>query len=329
MSASLAESAHPLSAFGLDMLARGAARLRGDRHAMSEAGPGASAGRIDYGELDRLTLAFAARAHECGLAPGARVLIVGVPRIGAVVAVLGALTAGLEPVVAPAHLDAGAMAFLAQTSGASALFGPTDYGDLDLEGVLLEAAACAPDVRMLGSLGPRAADGAIDFSPGALASTTAAPARSARPDAPPKIGMALRTDTKTPRAVFIAQNALVEQALEIVAAMQLSSNRPLVSTLSIASVAGLVAGPVAALLSGAPLFLFGPFDATGLTAAIDRAAPCALLAPAAVGKAMIDARLCASLDVMALSGPAPQRSAAPCPVLAIETDGDGRLTLHA
>lgn len=329
MSASLAESAHPLSAFGLDMLARGAARLRGERQCLSEAGPGASGDRLTFGECDRLTLAFAARARECGLAPGARVVVVAPGRIGAVLAVLGALTAGLEPVVAPAHLGVGALAFLAQTSSAAAIFAPTRYGDLDLEPIVLEATAHAPDVRMLGSLGPGVADGAIDFSPAALAGAAPEQLRPAPGDRPPRIGFVLRPDERTPRATFIAQNALVGQALDVAAALQLAAGRPLISTLSISSVAGFVAGPVAALLSGAPLTLIGPFDAAALTALVDRHAPCALLVPTAAATGIAASGLCAGLDRLAVAGDGAFNDAAPCPLVALRTDAEGRLLIAA
>lgn len=329
MSASLAEDAHPLSAFRLDTLARGAARLRGERQALSEAGPGFSGDRLTYGDLDRLTSAFAARARDCGLAPGARVVVVAPGRIGAVVAVLGALTADLEPVVAPAHLGVGALAFLAQTSSAAAIFAPTRYGDLDLETIVLEAAAHAPDVRMLGSLGPDIADGAIDFSPTALAAAAPEQLRPSPGDRPPRVGFVLRPGERTPRATFIAQNALVGQALDVVAALQLTAGRPLISTLSVSSVAGLVAGPIAALLAGAPLALLGPFDAAALTALVDRHAPCALLVPAAAAPDLATSGLCAGLDRLALAGDGAFRGPAPCPLVALQTDAEGRLLIAA
>ncbi|MCC2108943.1 MAG: AMP-binding protein, partial [Hyphomicrobiales bacterium] len=111
---------HPLAAFGLDTVARGAARLRSERIAISEGGPGAAVDPVTYGEFDRLALAFSAHARACGLLPGERVLIVGAARISVAVAILGAIGAGLEPVIAPAHLTPAALAFLAQSTGAVA-----------------------------------------------------------------------------------------------------------------------------------------------------------------------------------------------------------------
>lgn len=322
--------AHPLAAFGLDMLARGAARLRADRPAVAEAGAGAIAEALSYRELDRTIAAFAARAAECGLRPGDRAIVVGAQRISVVSAIFGILAAGAEPVVAPAHLGPGALAFLAQATGATALFAPVAFGALDLETIMLEAAADAPEVRFIGSLGPGEADGAIDFSVRGLeglAATTGAPARRADP---PRVGLVIQPDQKAPRASFVAQGALVAQGLEIVSALDLRPDRALVSTLSPASLAGLVCGPIAALLSGAPLALFGPFDTAGLAGLLQRSRPATLVAPSALADDFGAAGLYAGLDRLALVGPTPLRPArAPCPVVSIAADAAGRIAVAA
>ncbi len=326
----LAEKAsHPLAAFGLDMLARGAARLRGDRPAISEAGPAAAASALTYHDLDRLVVAFAARAVECGLAAGDRVVVLGATRIGAVVAILGSLAAGLEPVIAPAHFTAGALAFLAQSTGATAVFGPTLFGGLDAEQVLLEAAALAPDIRVVGSLGPGIGDGMIDFSQQGLGGG-GQPARVHREEAP-RIGLALRADQRAPRATFLTQSAIVAQALDIVAAARMTADSTIVSTLSPASPAGLIAGPVAALLAGAPLVLFGPFDAAGVTLLVDRSAPCHLIAPEVVGENLIRSGFCGSLASLTLARPigvsATFSVRQTCPLILLQPDVDGRLAV--
>ncbi len=322
--------AHPLAAFGLDMLARGAARLRGDRPAIAEAGPGSRADALTYRELDELIAAFAMRAAECGLRPGDRAIIVGAQRIGVVAAIFGALAAGVEPVVAPAHAGPGALAFLAQATGTTALFAPVAFGPLDLEAVMLEAAADAPEIRFIGSLGPGEADGAIDFSPFGLAEVAAATAAPARRADPPRIGLVVQPDQKAPRATFITQGALVAQGLEVVSALNLRPDRALVSTLSAASLAGLVCGPVAALLSGAPLALFGPFEATGLAALLERNRPATLVAPAALAEDFSAAGLYTGLDRLVLAGHAPLRPVrAPCPVVSVAADTEGRIAIAA
>lgn len=326
-------SGHPLAAFGLDTVARGAARLRSDRIAFAEAGPGADTAPAAYGEFDRMSLAFSAHARACGLTPGERVLIVGVARIGVAVAILGAIGAGLEPIVAPAHLPPAALAYLAQSTGAVAVVGPTHYGDFDAEAAMLQVAATAPGVRLVGSLGPGVSDGAVDFSPAGLPDPVDASALGARSAPPPCIGLVPAPEQKAPRVVFVPQSDIVAAALDFASRLRLNAERPILSTLSPASLAGLACGPVAALLVGAPLIWFGPFDAQGFVAALDEAGPCHLVAPASIAPDLAAAGLIASgrLESLSLStraaSPAAPRIGAACPVALLAGDDDGRLSI--
>lgn len=324
---------HPLAAFGLDMLARGAARLRGERIALAEAGEGAQA-PVTYRDLDRLTLAFSAHAAECGLKPGERILVVGAARIGVATAILGALGARLEPVIAPAHLTPGALAFLAQSCGATAVVGPTRYGAFDAESAMMEIAASAPDIRILGSLGPGVCDGAVDFSPAGLAETIDVAPHGPSRGAPPRIGLVLQPDQKTPRATFLTQSDIVAQALDFASRLRLTAEQPILSTLSPASLAGLVAGPVAALLAGAPLTWFGPFEAKGFVALVDDLAPCHLVAPEAIASDLDRARILTKeqIESLALARAADATgeswsAPAPVPVTTLTTLESGRLDI--
>lgn len=326
-------SDHPLAAFGLDTVARGAARLRADRTAISEAGEGAAPAAATYGELDRLTLAFSAHLRACGLMPTERVLIVGAARTGVVVAILGTLGAGLEPVVAPAHLTPAALAFLAQSTGAAAIIGPTRFGAFDAERTMMEVAATAPGIRLVGSLGPGACDGAVDFSPDGLRDPVDAVLNNGRTAAPPRIGLVLAPEQKAPRVVFVSQSEIVAIALEFASRLRLNAERPILSTLSPASLAGLATGPVAALLVGAPLVWFGPFDAQGFIASIDAAGPCHLVAPDSVAADLAAAGLIAPgrLESLSLASrdplAVPPAIGAACPVALLACDSDGRMTI--
>ena len=324
---------HPLAAFGLDTVARGAARLRSERIAISEGGPGAAVDPVTYGEFDRLALAFSAHARACGLLPGERVLIVGAARISVAVAILGAIGAGLEPVIAPAHLTPAALAFLAQSTGAVAVIGPTRYGAFDAETAMLEIAATAPGVRLLGSLGPGASDGAIDFSPGGLRDPVDAQALSGKTSAPARIGLVFAPEQKAPRVVFVSQSEVVAVALEFASRLHLNGERPILSTLSPASLAGLATGPVAALLVGAPLAWFGPFEAQSFIETLDKAGPCHLVAPEAIAADLAAAGLIAPgrLESLSLTTrdfvATPPTLGAACPVALLTSDGEGRMTI--
>ncbi len=326
-------SEHPLAAFGLDTVARGAARLRADRVAFVEAGQGARSEPATYGDFDRLTLAFSGHLRACGIAPGERILIVGAARIGVAVAILGAIGAGVEPVIAPAHLSPAALAFLAQSTGAAALVGPTRYGAFDAEKAMMDTAATAPGIRLVGSLGPGECDGAVDLSPAALREPVDRPILHVTTSATPRIGLTLAPEQKAPRVVFLSQSEVVAIALEFASRLRLNGERQILSTLSPASLAGLATGPVAALFFGAPLTWFGPFDAQGFIETLDKAGPCHLIAPETIAADLAAAGLIAPgrLESLSLStrnaSLVPPSIGATCPVALLAGDGEGRMTI--
>ncbi|MFV0281780.1 MAG: hypothetical protein ACK5JM_13605 [Rhodoblastus sp.] len=326
-------SDHPLAAFGLDTVARGAARLRAERVAMLEAGEDCVATPVAYGEFDRLTLAFRAQARACGLVAGERVLIVGAQRIGVAAAILGAIGAGLEPVIAPMHPSPAALAFLAQSTGAAAVIGPTRFGAYDAAHVMLEIAAAAPGVRLLCSLGPDACDGAVDFSPAALRDTGEEIMPANRGAAPPRIGFALDMQSNTPRTIFVAQSEVVAIALDFASRLRLNAERPIFSTLSPASLTGLACGPVAALLIGAPLIWFGPFSARHFVDMLDKAGACHLVAPLDIAADLAEAGLFAPGRLESLSLSTREKSVqaqelgATCPLALLAAGGESGVSI--
>jgi hypothetical protein len=277
---------HPISNFSLDALTAGAAKLRPDRQALAEAGPGADPLALTYREFDRQVATLAQRFVELGLQPGERILLVTGARTACVVATIAAVRAGLEPVLAPIGLDATHLSAVAQGSGCVALAGPISYGGLNLEDILFEAAAASATIRLVATLGPGEADGAIDLTPSRL---------QADADLLPLLAPAQRpriaTLDRARQAIFHEQSALLAAGLAFVGKAELGAGLPLISTLAPASLAGLVTGPVASLLSGAPLTLFGPFDAASFLALLDRARLAHCVAPASILPDMADAGL--------------------------------------
>jgi hypothetical protein len=267
---------HPISVFSLDALTAGAAKLRPDRLALTEAGPGARAEALTYAQFDGQVRALAQHLLALGLAPGERVLIVTSPRTACVVAAIGALAAGLEPMLVPIGLDAGQLAAIGVAANCAAIAGPTSYGTLNMEETLFEAAAQSEMIRFVAILGPGEADDAIDLAPERLQGDGASgPATS---DLRPRIG----TLDLQRRPVFHEQSALLVAALDLVGQAEIAASSQLLSTLAPASFASLVTGPVASLLSGAPLTLFGPFETAAFVASLDKTAPSHAVVPASI-----------------------------------------------
>lgn len=156
---------------------------------------------------------------------------------------------------------------IAAAANCTAIVGASSYAEIDLEEVLFETAARSETIRIVATLGPGAADGAIDLAPERLSLRDAKPSVAA--DHRPRIG----TLSTQNQPIFHEQGALLSAALEFVGKAEIGAGSRLLSTLAPASFASLVTGPIASLLSGAPLTLFGSFQAASLLALLDDTGP--------------------------------------------------------
>jgi hypothetical protein len=268
---------HPIAAFSLDALTAGAAKLRPERVALAEAGPSVRTQAMTYGEFDRHVRALSQYLVDLGLVPKERILIFTGARTGCLVAALAALAAGLEPLLVPVGLAGEEAAVAAQASDCVAVLGPTSYGALHLEATLFETAARSETIRLVATLGPDDVDGAIDLAPERL-QVDGAKSSPPAPEFRPRIG----TLDGRREPVFHEQSTLLSAALDFLAQAGVAADSHLLSMLAPASFASLVTGPVASLLCGAPLTLFGPFEATSFLALLETIGPNHCVLPAAI-----------------------------------------------
>lgn len=314
--------AHPLTLFGFDALVTGAARLRPGRVAVTDVRSG---DEIDHAELDRRIDAFRLRLRDFDFQPGERVVLACAPNADTLVALTGLVAAGLEPVLAPLGLASDALARGARAASAAALIAPASVAGVSFERWLFGVAAQAPSIRLIGALGPGAIDGAVDFRSGAPTAARA-PAGRDRALQSKKATIGILDRSGEPR--FIEQGALLAHGLGLVAKARVSGAAPLVSLVSPASVAGLVAGPLASLLSGAPLHFVSPFDASAFLAHLDAIGPARLVAPRRILPTLDDAGLLtngALLSCIAIARPEDdaefERRPSTCPIIDIASDG--------
>jgi hypothetical protein len=268
---------HPIAAFTLDALTSGAAKLRPDRVALAEAGPGAPTEVLTYGAFAAQVGAVAQHLQLLGLAPSERILVLAGARTACIVTALAALAVGLEPLLVRIGFDGPQLSAIAASAGCAAIAGPTSYGDLNLEETLLEAAARSETMRLVATLGPGEADGAVDLAPERL-QKSAGKLPLTPADLRPRIG----TLNAQREPIFHEQSALLAAALDLIGKAEIAAGSHLLSTLAPASFASLIAGPVASLLSGAPLTLFGPFEAADFVTVLDRVGSNHCVVPAAI-----------------------------------------------
>lgn len=327
VTASPAPNGKIFAANSLEMLLSGAARLRPDAVALAD-----RTTILPFGAATAQVQALAQLFADCGLRPGEPLLLVGGAEVSIVIALLAALRGGFVPALAPIDLGAAELAAYARAIDAVALIGPTAYGELQPVQSYFAAAAVAPSIRLLATLGPDEIDGAVDLSAAAISRYAAAhPDQTVERGRPPPEPSALMTlDRSGLRPVAHKQTTLTAAALDFVARAQIGRTTPLFSCIPPTSFAGLVAGPFAAFLSGATLYLHGPFSADAFLEMRDRGGRAHLIVPAAVGSdlaaaAVLDGLASAVLvsrlaDEAAFSAPAPL--ACSCPVTDVYAIGE-------
>ena len=238
-----------------------------------------------------------------GFAPGERVLVVAGAQTAAFVALVAVLRAGLQPALAPCDLGPIDLAAHIRASGAVALIGPSRYGALQLGETYLSAAAVADSIRMIANQGPDPVDGAIDVSFAALDSLPSLPSaldRAGHPVEPPSIAT-FQAPRSTPTMIEHRQAVLFADALSLVEQAHINPSKRLMSTLPLATLAGLVGGPFAALIGASSLVLHGPFDATRFLGHCDaEAGGYHLVVPSATGALFANRALAVNLVSLVL-----------------------------
>lgn len=221
------------------------------------------------GEIDALADHYAGRLAETGIAPGSRLLLLGSPEPRTIAAIAGAARAGLDVGLVSPGLGALEIARAARAFAAAALAGPTRFAQSPTRTRLFEAAASLDGIAFV-ALHGEGAPGAVGLD--GAREDDAPPARASRE---PRL-FASRLDPEDGEPVPIG----ADLAREFVARAPLSSGQAIVSTLSLASPAGLLAGIFAPLLAGAHVVWQAPFASRRFVAVLEASAPAHLFAPA-------------------------------------------------
>ncbi len=279
MNAEPAAALRVFAPYSLDTLLMGAARLRPETIALAD-----RTRAYSYAAFATHVAGLARLLADCGLQPGERLLLAGGAEISLVTALVAALRGGLEPVLAPLDLGPSELSAYARAVNAAALIGPREYGDLKFADAYFEVAAAVQSIRLVATLGPGEVDGAVDFSHAAVSRYAAAHPDSGleRGKPAPAAGRIVTLDRRRGTPVVHEQATLMAASFDFGARTQIGRETPVLSTLPSTSFAGLVAGPFAALLSGATLHLHGPFAAEDFLKCRARAGHAHLVVPAAI-----------------------------------------------
>ena len=242
------------------------------------------AGASTTADIARRVRRLAAHFRLLGLAPRERILILAGAQADAIVALIAALRAGLEPALAGCGLGPVEIAAHARAAEAVALVGPSRYGGVIQGDIYLSAVALAEMIRVVATHGPDMVDGAVDISFGALDAMQEP--REAVAD--PKGATLIATFDGPPAAptlFYHRQAVLLADALSLVEQARINPSKRIISTLPPSTLAGLVAGPFAAFIGASCLVLHGPFDAAAFLEACDAEPGFHLVGPAVLGRA--------------------------------------------
>ncbi len=313
--------AHQLTQFCFDALVAGAARPRPGKLALADHHDGARA-EISFADLYQNVGAFLARLQNFDLSAGEKILICAAPGAQTFVALTACLAARLEPVLAPLPLPTTlhALARAAREYSVSALFAPASFCDLDFEEPLLSLAAQTPSIRCIGALAG-ALDGAADFTRDMLEAPLSPRARLSEEWTTEERQARVGALDEVGGVHFLSQGALLGAALDLVRATRSAGAAPFLSLAAPSTFAALAAGPLAALMTAAPLHYLAPFVASRFVEALDALGPARLVTPAILLPDLARAGVLSSgavLSVTALaSGEAPTPRLTPQPVFPI------------
>lgn len=327
---SLDAASHPLSQFNIEALVAGAARPRPGALAFADHHDGARH-EVSFADLYQRVGACVARLRSFELSPGERVVICAPPGVQPFVALVAALSAGLEPVLAPMPLPSTrhTLALAAREIEAAALFAPAQFCGVDFEEELLTLVGSTPSVRFIGALSGTL-DGAADFSAATLSSAQTPRVRLLdewRDGDRPQIGAV----NDIGGVDFCSHSALLVAALDLVRLTRKDGHAPIVSLCAPSSLPALVAGPLTALIAGAPLHFLAPFEAARFLNILDALGRVRVVAPSVLLPDLARAGLLegeALLSVTALTQGAEPRfdGRADCPIVEIRAR-NGRITL--
>ncbi len=232
--------------------------------------------RTTFAGLDSLADHYAARWREALTRIGDAAVIVTAPRAQSFAVIVGALRAGLVLSLAPSEIRARELHAAIVASDATLLAGPLRFAGLPIGDIMSRVALDDERVSLVATHG-----GGI---PGVLALDD--PRENYSIYEPRSAGAPIRLAPMRggPSARF-DEAELITAAETIVRTARIQPGDRVLTTLSCASAAGLAAGPLAALISGARLVFHAPFDTRSFQTALDAAAPVHLVAPDAVAPA--------------------------------------------
>lgn len=273
-----------LDGIGLDALVAVAVRVRPSHLFLREPArralwAGLEAEPLSYAQVDQRARRLAALLRLSRLAERSHALILAPQGSEQLIAMLGALRAGLRPMLLPLCASAAELQGWFDTAGPSVAIGTTRCGELEPALMLRDAAARSFNARLVCAFGPGVPDGVVPLDQVIIGT-------SQLPDVPSSdalLGLeAVTALASDGRREAVSESDIVGGSVDIARVARLSQDARVLSMMTSPSFAALAAGPYLALLSGAEYLPLGLFSLSALWAGLSDGRATCLVAPASI-----------------------------------------------
>jgi acyl-CoA synthetase (AMP-forming)/AMP-acid ligase II len=269
-------------------LVRGAGRLRPDRLVICDSGNAATllgrpARTLTAAAFEQEILDLARKLAALGLAQGERVLVQLPNTVEAAIGILGVMSAGGVPAVTPVFSDEQDLLAQANEINAVGILTVARFAGTALAERARGVTARCDTIRFVAAFGERAPSGVAALDAWSLADVDQRlPAQEATGDAPALITFD-RIDGL--RAFVRSHEQIIAEAAAAAAVAQIGPDSRLMVTLPPASLAGVVFGLAAPLLTGATANLVALFDGCLFARSLGDGRHLAVVLPAAAEEA--------------------------------------------
>lgn len=242
---------------------------------------GSSPRHLHFGDFKRECDFFASQLETLGLVPGNRALILMPNIVEAAIAVVGCMSAGITPALAPIEESVETLRIAAERIGASAIITNARCEDIRPADLARQIAARAVSIRCVAGFGPGLPEGVIPLDGWSEQDVEPNPNRPSRQQ--DQEGLITFSNGPHGLVAHIRSEAqVIADALAIATRHKLARDCALVSTMHPAGSAALAAALLMPLFLGSEVRLVGPFKAARLRQAIQGTNQATLLCPASL-----------------------------------------------
>lgn len=238
---------------------------------------------LSYTELDQGSRRLAALLLLSRLPERSQALIFAPTGSEQLIAILGALRAGMKPFLMPLSASSASLQGWFDSAGPSVAIGTSRCGDLEPALVLRDAAARSFNARLVCAFGLTPPDGVVPLD-NVISSLTPLPTLS-MVTSPADI-LTISAETSHGIRQVMKETEIVAATVEIARLLRLSEVQRVLSLMMSPSLCALASGPYLAMLTGAEYLPLGRFSLSALWAGLSDGKQTTLVAPASIEQAL-------------------------------------------